>query len=278
MPPTPETTTDHQPPPSPACHAQTHPASSHHYSFSLSHPLTPATTTLGGQPPTPSSRSAASQPIAIAISSRRRRCRSSAVAVFKLTAVSIVVTGSLPFRFPSSEHRYHLQKGFSLQMMLSLYLLRTTLSLRLIVDLSPSGLHTSTTCTAASLARAHTRSLTVRLLCFSLATKLVVRCSACSLSPPFEYLYVVLVFRGQSDDAKPAMVCTANDLHGWKDFLKGLRVLLLERDNTSACEIRAKLEAMDYNGEVNFSLSRVLKFSSNVAKMSENEKTRAWFT
>ncbi|KAK7309096.1 hypothetical protein RJT34_05569 [Clitoria ternatea] len=43
------------------------------------------------------------------------------------------------------------------------------------------------------------------------------------------------------------MVCTANDLQGWKDFPKGLRVLLLEGDSNSATEIRAKLEAMDYN-------------------------------
>nr|QSD99641.1 MYB family transcription factor [Melilotus albus] len=43
------------------------------------------------------------------------------------------------------------------------------------------------------------------------------------------------------------MVCTANDLQGWKDFPKGLRVLLLEGDNNSASEIRAKLESMDYN-------------------------------
>ncbi|XP_027360608.1 two-component response regulator-like APRR2 isoform X2 [Abrus precatorius] len=43
------------------------------------------------------------------------------------------------------------------------------------------------------------------------------------------------------------MVCTANDLQGWKDFPKGLRVLLLEGDRNSAAEIKAKLEAMDYN-------------------------------
>lgn len=50
-------------------------------------------------------------------------------------------------------------------------------------------------------------------------------------------------------DAKPAaMVCTANDLQGWKDFPKGLRVLLLEGDTNSASEIAAKLEAMDYIG------------------------------
>ncbi|XP_058190201.1 two-component response regulator-like APRR2 isoform X1 [Rhododendron vialii] len=42
------------------------------------------------------------------------------------------------------------------------------------------------------------------------------------------------------------MVCTANDLLGWKDFPKGLRVLLLDEDNSSASEIRTKLEAMEY--------------------------------
>ncbi|KAJ7952644.1 Two-component response regulator-like APRR2 [Quillaja saponaria] len=42
------------------------------------------------------------------------------------------------------------------------------------------------------------------------------------------------------------MVCTANDLQGWNDFPKGLRVLLLDRDSNSAAEISSKLEAMDY--------------------------------
>ncbi|KAF5734270.1 two-component response regulator-like APRR2 [Tripterygium wilfordii] len=42
------------------------------------------------------------------------------------------------------------------------------------------------------------------------------------------------------------MVCTANDLSAWKDFPKGLRVLLLDEDSTSAAEIKSKLEAMDY--------------------------------
>ena len=45
------------------------------------------------------------------------------------------------------------------------------------------------------------------------------------------------------------MVCTANDLQEWKDFPKGLRVLLLEGDSSSAAEIREQLEAMDYKGE-----------------------------
>lgn len=45
------------------------------------------------------------------------------------------------------------------------------------------------------------------------------------------------------------MVCTASDLHGWKDFPKGLRVLLLDGDNNSAAEIKAKLEEMEYVGE-----------------------------
>ncbi|XP_054824678.1 two-component response regulator-like APRR2 isoform X2 [Prosopis cineraria] len=42
------------------------------------------------------------------------------------------------------------------------------------------------------------------------------------------------------------MVCTANDLQSWKDFPKGLRVLLLDGDTNSAADIRTKLEAMDY--------------------------------
>lgn len=42
------------------------------------------------------------------------------------------------------------------------------------------------------------------------------------------------------------MVCTANDLLGWKDFPKGLRVLLLDEDINSANEIRSKLEDMNY--------------------------------
>lgn len=51
---------------------------------------------------------------------------------------------------------------------------------------------------------------------------------------------------GAENDAKPAMVCTANNLQSWKDFPKGLRVLLLDGDTNSAADIRAKLEAMDY--------------------------------
>ncbi|KAL4323269.1 hypothetical protein GQ457_11G021320 [Hibiscus cannabinus] len=42
------------------------------------------------------------------------------------------------------------------------------------------------------------------------------------------------------------MVCTRNNLSAWKDFPKGLRVLLLDEDNDSAAEIKSKLEAMDY--------------------------------
>lgn len=50
------------------------------------------------------------------------------------------------------------------------------------------------------------------------------------------------------NDAKPAMVCTANDLQEWKDFPKGLRVLVLDQDSTSASDLRSNLEAMDYVG------------------------------
>ncbi|KAI5655857.1 hypothetical protein M9H77_33044 [Catharanthus roseus] len=42
------------------------------------------------------------------------------------------------------------------------------------------------------------------------------------------------------------MVCTADDLLGWKDFPKGLKVLLLDRDHDSAMKMRSKLEGMDY--------------------------------
>ncbi|KAL6979829.1 Two-component response regulator-like [Sarracenia purpurea var. burkii] len=42
------------------------------------------------------------------------------------------------------------------------------------------------------------------------------------------------------------MVCTANNLLGWRDFPKGLRVLLLDEDSSSAAEIRSKLEEMNY--------------------------------
>ncbi|KAA8525925.1 hypothetical protein F0562_007975 [Nyssa sinensis] len=42
------------------------------------------------------------------------------------------------------------------------------------------------------------------------------------------------------------MICTASDLLEWKDFPKGLRVLLLNEDSSSAAEIRSKLEGMDY--------------------------------
>ncbi|KAL4385244.1 hypothetical protein GQ457_15G008640 [Hibiscus cannabinus] len=42
------------------------------------------------------------------------------------------------------------------------------------------------------------------------------------------------------------MVCTADDLSAWKDFPKGLKVLLLDEDSESAAELKSKLEAMDY--------------------------------
>nr|UER86424.1 two-component response regulator-like APRR2 protein 1 [Cucurbita pepo] len=42
------------------------------------------------------------------------------------------------------------------------------------------------------------------------------------------------------------MVCTVDDLQEWKDFPKGLRVLLLDRDSSSASEIRSQLEEMEY--------------------------------
>ncbi|XP_075075338.1 two-component response regulator-like APRR2 isoform X2 [Nicotiana tabacum] len=42
------------------------------------------------------------------------------------------------------------------------------------------------------------------------------------------------------------MVCTENELLGWNDFPKGLRVLLLDKDCNSASEMRSRLEQMNY--------------------------------
>ncbi|XP_060213387.1 two-component response regulator-like APRR2 [Lycium barbarum] len=42
------------------------------------------------------------------------------------------------------------------------------------------------------------------------------------------------------------MVCTENELLGWKDFPKGLRVLLLDQDQNSASQMRSRLEEMNY--------------------------------
>ena len=50
------------------------------------------------------------------------------------------------------------------------------------------------------------------------------------------------------NNAKLAMVCSANDLQEWKDFPKGLRVLLVDGDSNSAEDVRSKLEVMDYIG------------------------------
>lgn len=50
------------------------------------------------------------------------------------------------------------------------------------------------------------------------------------------------------NDAKPAMVCSADDMLGWSDFPKGLRVLLLDEDSLSSADLKSKLEEMDYIG------------------------------
>ncbi|KAL3499842.1 hypothetical protein ACH5RR_038935 [Cinchona calisaya] len=42
------------------------------------------------------------------------------------------------------------------------------------------------------------------------------------------------------------MVCSAEELLYWKDFPKGLNVLLIDGDSCSAAEMRSKLEEMDY--------------------------------
>lgn len=59
------------------------------------------------------------------------------------------------------------------------------------------------------------------------------------------------------------MVCTANDLVSWKDFPKGLRVLLLEEDTKSAAEIRSKLEEMDYIVSIFYTEDEALSAISN---------------
>ncbi|KAK9121488.1 hypothetical protein Syun_019105 [Stephania yunnanensis] len=45
---------------------------------------------------------------------------------------------------------------------------------------------------------------------------------------------------------KLSMVCTANDLLNWKDFPKGLKVLLVDEDCNTSAHIKSKLEEMDY--------------------------------
>ncbi|KAI3664241.1 hypothetical protein L6452_25938 [Arctium lappa] len=62
------------------------------------------------------------------------------------------------------------------------------------------------------------------------------------------------------------MVCTANDLLGWKDFPKGLRVLLLDEDIDSAAEIRSKLEDMGYSVSTFFSEDEALSAISDKSK------------
>lgn len=62
------------------------------------------------------------------------------------------------------------------------------------------------------------------------------------------------------------MVLNANDLLEWKDFPKGLRVLLLEQETDSAAQTRSKLEEMDYIGQISkrspFFLNKQGKFCS----------------
>ncbi|CAK8562624.1 unnamed protein product [Lathyrus sativus] len=59
------------------------------------------------------------------------------------------------------------------------------------------------------------------------------------------------------------MVCTANDIQQWKDFPKGLKVLLLQEDTTCASEIRTKLEAMDYIVSIFCDVNEALSAISN---------------
>lgn len=45
------------------------------------------------------------------------------------------------------------------------------------------------------------------------------------------------------------MICIEDELLGWKDFPRGLKVLLLDEDSNSAAEMRSRLEKMDYIGK-----------------------------
>ncbi|XP_055821113.1 two-component response regulator-like APRR2 isoform X1 [Solanum dulcamara] len=42
------------------------------------------------------------------------------------------------------------------------------------------------------------------------------------------------------------MICIEDELLGWKDFPKGLKVLLFDEDSNSAAEMKSRLEKMDY--------------------------------
>lgn len=53
------------------------------------------------------------------------------------------------------------------------------------------------------------------------------------------------------------MVRSAEEFVLWNDFPKGLKVLLLEKDESSALETTSKLEEMDYKGKI---LSYMLLF------------------
>lgn len=63
------------------------------------------------------------------------------------------------------------------------------------------------------------------------------------------------------------MVCNGNDSLCWKDFPKGLRVVLLYEDKESAAEIRAKLEEMDYIVSTFFSEDEALSAISNKSEI-----------
>nr|XP_018678067.1 PREDICTED: two-component response regulator-like APRR2 isoform X1 [Musa acuminata subsp. malaccensis] len=51
---------------------------------------------------------------------------------------------------------------------------------------------------------------------------------------------------GLRNDVKPAMAGSADGFVVWKDFPRGLKILLLDKDAPSAVETKSKLEEMDY--------------------------------
>ncbi|KAL8150571.1 hypothetical protein V2J09_020379 [Rumex salicifolius] len=75
------------------------------------------------------------------------------------------------------------------------------------------------------------------------------------------------------------MALTAKDLQNWKDFPKGLRVLLLDEDSYSSAEIQSKLEEMDYivsafcsEDEALSSISRSENFHIAIVEVNLNNR------
>ncbi|KAJ8568326.1 hypothetical protein K7X08_027859 [Anisodus acutangulus] len=62
------------------------------------------------------------------------------------------------------------------------------------------------------------------------------------------------------------MICIEDELLGWKDFPKGLKVLLLDEDINSAAEMKSRLEKMDY---IVYSFCKLNEALSAISSKSE---------